>query len=73
MNPSSGIFTAPLAGAYLFIVHVCTHDMKKALLTIRHNGRQVASCYDQNHESNHRNSMAGQSVLIQLKKDDKVR
>ncbi len=29
MDAKSGVFTAPIAGAYLFAVHVCSHDMKK--------------------------------------------
>ncbi len=32
----------------------------------------MASFYDQNHESNHKNSMAGQSVLVDLEGGDKV-
>ena len=72
MDPGSGTFTAPLSGSYLFVIHVCSHDMKKALLTLRKNGTQVASFYDQNHESNHKNSMAGQSVLIELEEGDRV-
>ena len=35
MDPQSGIFRAPKAGAYMFIVHVCTADMHKALLSLR--------------------------------------
>ena len=35
LDTKSGIFTAPIAGAYLFIVHVCSADMSKALLAIR--------------------------------------
>ena len=72
MDPKSGIFTAPMAGSYLFIVHVCSADMHKALLSIRQNGNEVASFYDQNHESNHKNSMVGQSVLLDLKQGDKI-
>ena len=72
MDPKSGIFTAPMAGSYLFIVHVCSADMHKALLSIRQNGNEVASFYDQNHESNHKNSMVGQSVLVNLQIGDKV-
>ena len=102
MDPQSGIFHAPKAGAYMFIVHVCTADMHKALLSIRYyltrtlsyahaflrarfftrtlcyfshsrmNGNEVASFYDQNHESNHKNSMVGQSVLLNLNVNDKV-
>ena len=93
MDPQSGIFHAPKAGAYMFTVHVCTADMHKALLSIRYifqstcertlfinsilyryrlNGNEVASFYDQNHESNHKNSMVGQSVLLNLQINDKV-
>jgi len=72
MDPGSGVFTCPIAGSYLFIVHVCSADMHKALLSIRLNGNEVASFYDQNHESNHKNSMVGQSTLINLKIGDKV-
>ncbi len=32
----SGVFTTPVAGSYMFTVHVCTHDMHKALMTIRY-------------------------------------
>ena len=36
MDPGSGVFTCPIAGSYLFIVHVCSADMHKALLSIRY-------------------------------------
>lgn len=72
MDAKSGVFTSPFAGAYLFIVHACTHDMNKGLMTIRRNGNQVASFYDQNHDSNHKNSMVGQSVILELEVGDKV-
>ena len=35
MDPRTGKFTAPLAGSYMFIVHVCSADYRKALLSIR--------------------------------------
>ena len=38
----------------------------------RLNGTEVGSFYDQNHESNHKNSMVGQSVLIYCNQGDKV-
>ena len=72
MDTKSGVFTCPIAGAYIFLIHACTHDMHKALMTIRLNGNQVASFYDQNHESNHKNSMVGQSIILELEVDDKV-
>lgn len=72
MDPKSGVFTAPISGAYMFVIHVCTHDMKKALMTLRKNGHEVACFYDQNHESNHKNSMAGQAVLVDMEVGDKI-
>jgi len=72
MDAKSGVFTAPMAGAYMFTIHVCTHDMKKGLLSLRCNGNEVASFYDQNHDSNHKNSMVGQSVVVELGEGDRV-
>merc|ERR1712141_583463 len=72
MDAKSGVFTAPAAGSYLFTIHACTHDMHKALLSIRHNGNQVATFFDQNHESNHKNSMIGQSVILEIDVGDRV-
>ena len=53
-------------------MNVCTHDMKKALIALRRNGTEVASLYDQNHVDNHKNSMAGQTCLVDLMKGDKI-
>ena len=50
MDPDTGIFTCPLGGVYMFVFHVATHDNKKALLSIRLNGEEVASVFDQNHK-----------------------
>merc|ERR1712110_1353678 len=72
MDAKSGVFTAPMSGAYMFTIHVCTHDMKKGLLSLRCNGNEVASFYDQNHDSNHKNSMVGQSVVVELGQGDKI-
>lgn len=36
LDAKSGIFTTPMAGSYLFVVHVCSADMSKALLAIRY-------------------------------------
>ena len=58
MDPKSGVFEAPFTGVYLFSLHVCTHDLKKALLSIRKNGgTELASLYDQNHVDNHKVSL----------------
>ena len=47
MDTDTGIFTAPMGGTYLFVFHIATHDNKKALLSIRLNGEEVASVFDQ--------------------------
>merc|ERR1712088_834980 len=72
MDPDTGIFNAPMGGSYLFVFHIATHDNKKALLSIRLNGEEVASVFDQNHKDNHKNSMAGTTILLGLKKGDEV-
>jgi len=72
MDPETGIFTAPIGGLYMFVFHVATHDNKKALLSIRLNGEEVASVFDQNHKDNHKNSMAGTNILLNVKAGDEV-
>merc|ERR1712193_442083 len=72
MDPETGVFNAPLGGSYLFVFHIATHDNKKALLSIRLNGEEVASVFDQNHKDNHKNSMAGTTIVLNLKKGDEV-
>ena len=72
MDAESGIFTAPAGGTYLFVFHIATHDNKKALLSIRKNGEEVASIFDQNHKDNHKNSMAGQTIILEAARGDEV-
>merc|ERR1712088_201603 len=72
MDPDTGIFTCPIGGLYMFVFHVATHDNKKALLSIRLNGEEVASVFDQNHKDNHKNSMAGTNTMLSLKAGDEV-
>merc|ERR1712186_231023 len=72
MDPDTGVFNAPVGGSYMFVFHIATHDNKKALLSIRLNGEEVASVFDQNHKDNHKNSMAGTTILIPLKRGDEV-
>merc|ERR1712113_227072 len=67
MDADTGIFSCPLGGVYMFVFHVATHDNKKALLSIRLNGEEVASVFDQNHKDNHKNSMAGTTIVLGLK------
>merc|ERR1711963_751416 len=68
----TGIFTCPCGGTYMFQFHIATHDNKKALLSIRKNGEEVASIFDQNHKDNHKNSMAGQNIIIDVKRGDEI-
>merc|ERR1739844_860437 len=67
LDIDTGIFTCPCGGTYMFQFHIATHDNKKALLSIRKNGEEVASIFDQNHKDNHKNSMAGQNIIIDVK------
>merc|ERR1739848_504307 len=52
LDIDTGIFTCPTGGTYMFQFHIATHDNKKALLSIRKNGEEVASIFDQNHKDN---------------------
>merc|ERR1719492_313485 len=72
MDPDTGVFNAPVGGSYMFVFHIATHDNKKALLSIRLNGEEVASVFDQNHKDNHKNSMAGTTIVLGLKAGDEV-
>ena len=72
MDPKSGIFTAPLNGVYLFSFNVCSHDMKKVLVSMKRNDAEIASIYDQNHVDNHKNSMAGNTIVTELLKGDRI-
>merc|ERR1712158_93447 len=72
LDIDTGIFTCPCGGTYMFQFHIATHDNKKALLSIRKNGSEIASIFDQNHKDNHKNSMAGQTIVIDLAKGDEI-
>merc|ERR1711936_1106382 len=72
LDTYTGIFTCPCGGTYMFQFHIATHDNKKALLSIRKNGEEVASIFDQNHKDNHKNSMAGQNIIIDVKRGDEI-
>ena len=52
MNPKSGEFVTPEPGLYLFLVTCCTLDMKKCLVSIRKNGKDVANLFDQDGDTN---------------------
>ena len=71
-DADTGIFTAPVGGTYLFMFHIATHDNKKALLSVRKNGEEIASIFDQNHKDNHKNSMAGQTIIINVERGDEI-
>merc|ERR1711899_71510 len=72
LDVDTGIFTCPTGGTYLFKFHIATHDNKKALLSIRKNGEEIASIFDQNHKDNHKNSMAGQNIILDVKRGDEI-
>merc|ERR1711983_392832 len=72
LDVDTGTFTCPTGGTYLFMFHIATHDNKKALLSIRRNGEEIASIFDQNHKDNHKNSMAGQNIILDVKRGDEI-
>merc|ERR1712106_1298730 len=72
LGTDTGIFTCPTGGTYMFQFHIATHDNKKALLSIRKNGEEIASIFDQNHKDNHKNSMAGQNIIMDVKRGDEI-
>merc|ERR1711884_763274 len=72
LDTDTGIFTCPTGGTYLFMFHIATHDNKKALLSIRKNGEEIASIFDQKHMDNHKNSMAGQNIIMDVKRGDEI-
>merc|ERR1711926_43023 len=72
LDIDTGIFTCPTGGTYLFMFHIAAHDNKKALLSVRKNGEEIASIFDQNHKDNHKNSMAGQNIILDVKKGDEI-
>merc|ERR1712126_713616 len=72
LDIDTGIVTCPCGGTYMFQFHIATHDNKKALLSIRKNGEEIASIFDQNHKDNHKNSMAGQNIIMDVKRGDEI-
>merc|ERR1712168_1296249 len=72
LDTDTGIFTCPTGGTYMFQFHIATHDNKKALLSIRKNGEEIASIFGQNHKDNPKNSMAGQNLIIDVKRGDEI-
>ena len=35
-------------------------------------GEEIASIFDQNHKDNHKNSMAGQNIIMDVKRGDEI-
>ena len=68
----SGIFSVPISGLYLLSLSVCSQDRKKVLISLRRNGQELASLYDQNHVDNNKNSMSSQMLVAELEQGDKV-
>ena len=71
-NFRTGIFTVTISGFYLLSLTVCSQDKKKILISIRRNGEELSSLYDQNHADNNSNSMSSQIFIAQLSSGDKI-
>ena len=56
----------------MFTVHLATHKDKKALLSLRKNGMDIASIINQDGK-NKGNHMMGQCVLMELAPGDEAR
>ncbi|VDI55412.1 Hypothetical predicted protein [Mytilus galloprovincialis] len=67
-NPSTGIFTAPIAGVYQFSAVVMSNNAKKLIASLWHNSNRVSSVYIK--------SIAYQtgalSMILDLHKGDKI-
>ncbi|CAB4067941.1 unnamed protein product [Lepeophtheirus salmonis] len=72
MDPKSGIFLVPEDGVYLFLISVCTYDMKKCLLSIRKNGKDVSNLFDQDGMENKGKTMIGQNIVLEVCKGDRI-
>mgnify|MGYP001450054841 CR=1 FL=1 len=72
LNYRSGVFTVPLSGLYLLTLTVCSQDKRKILISIRRNGEELASLYDQNHGDNNANTMSSQVFMTRLTKSDTI-
>ena len=72
LNYRSGVFTVPLSGLYLLTLTVCSQDKRKILISIRRNGEELASLYDQNHGDNNANTMSSQVFITRLTKVDTI-
>ena len=66
LNPTTGVFTCPVGGTYMFTITLATHKEKKALVSLRKNGQDMASIINQDGEKNKGNHMMGQSILLDL-------
>jgi len=88
ISPSTGVFTCPVPGTYLFIVNLATHKEKKALISLRKQKpgfapQDVAAIIAQHNTQEReqgqragakvdRSHMMGQSVLLDLEDGDEV-
>jgi len=66
----TGVFTAPLAGFYLFNIHAVSEGTKVFRLGLLHNGSRVI---DVNKEGDEYYSAVSNSVLLELGKNDQVK
>ena len=46
--------------------------MNKVMTAFNFTGEEIASIFDQNHKDNHKNSMAGQNIVINVNRGDEI-
>ncbi|XP_062619536.1 complement C1q tumor necrosis factor-related protein 4-like [Saccostrea cucullata] len=68
-DPTTGTFTAPVEGAYLFHFHSLSHSDEEAWLELFHNGQYVVASYGYTVGSY---ADSGNSVVLHLKKGDTI-
>merc|ERR1719278_1577535 len=77
LDPSTGVFTAPLGGTYYFQFHGLVGPGHEARVQLELNSSPVLHIYDRDYSSGRtvadRFSMFGQSVIVQMKVGDEFR
>ena len=71
-SAKTGMFQCPEAGTYLFLVTVSTYQGKPCDLSIKRNGKVVASLLNKETDTREATTMISQQCLLELEVSDKV-